>query len=100
MLFHIKFHIDQQSLGFGELRTTVAAAEGERAVAARKDGRLKALWRRADGGGAIFVIDMPSNEELAAFLQSLPLYPYLRQIEVTPLVPHPSFLEYAPPEVE
>lgn len=91
MLFHVKFHIDQQSLGFGDQRTEVAAAEAARAVAARETGELKGLWRRADCGGAIFVVDMPSNEALVDLLQSLPLFPYLRDIEVTPLVGHPAF---------
>ena len=93
MLYHVKFNLDQQALGFDERRAQVSAAEAERAKAVKADGRLFGLWRRADCGGAIFVIDADSHEALVAELSSLPLYPYLRSIEVTPLVPHPAFPE-------
>ena len=57
MLYHVKFHIDQQALGFDERRVAVRDAEAQRAREIREEGRLHGLWRRADGGGAIFVIE-------------------------------------------
>lgn len=93
MLYHVKFTIDHQSLGFGPERGEVAAAEGERAKAVFAEGRLKGLWRRADCGGAIFVIDAESHQALADEISSLPLFPYLRGIEVTPLISHPAVPE-------
>lgn len=93
MLYLVKFDIDQQALGFGPEREKVSSAEGERAKAVKKEGRLKGLWRRADCGGAVFVLDAPSHEALVEELSSLPLFPYLRNIDVTPLVPHPVYPE-------
>ena len=95
MLYHVAFHIDHQALGFDERRAQVSAAEGERAVQLLRAGRLIGLWRRADCGGAIFVIDAESHEALVTELSSLPLFPYLRSIDVTPLVPHPHAPEFA-----
>ncbi len=93
MLYLVKFDIDHQSLGFDEARDQISAAEGERAIAVKKEGRLMGLWRRADCGGAIFVLDASSHEALVEELSSLPLFPYLRNIDVTPLVPHPVYPE-------
>ena len=94
MLYHVRFNIDHQALGFGPERMQVSQAEAERARVLKAAGRLLGLWRRADCGGAIFVIDADSHEALAAELSALPLFPYLRSIEVTPLVPHPVFAEH------
>lgn len=97
MLYLIKFHVDHQALGFGPQRTEIAAAEARRAADVQAAGQLIGLWRRADTGGAVFVVDCASHEQLSELLSSLPLFPYVRSIEVTPLIPHPSFPEYAKP---
>jgi muconolactone delta-isomerase len=94
MLYHVQFNIDHQALGFDARRNEVSAAEAERAVAIQAEGRLLGIWRRADLSGAIFVIDAESHEALRDELSSLPLFPFLRSIEVTPLVPHPRFPEF------
>lgn len=94
MLYQITFHADHQALGFGEQRNQVSAAELERAAQARRDGRLLGFWQRADLGGVVFVLDAASHEKLMQELQTLPLFPYLRAIDVVPLVSHPQFPEF------
>ena len=95
MLYHVTFHTDRQALGTGDAAIKVRAAEMERAVSAQQSGRLIGLWRRGDGNGAIFVIDSASHEALLEELSSLPMFPYVRSIDVLPLVAYPQFSEFA-----
>ena len=89
MLYHVTFETDHQALGFGEERARVAEAEVARAVDVWNEGRMLGFWIRADLGGVIFVVDAPSHETLMAELQSLPIFPYLRSIDVKPVAVHP-----------
>ena len=95
MLYHAKLHIDHQALGFDERRADVSAAEARRAKEIQAEGRLVGVWRRADAGGAIFIVDCDSHAQFNELLQSLPLFPYLRSVEVTPLIAHPAFPEFS-----
>ncbi len=95
MLYHVTFHTDRQALGAGDVATKVRAAEMERAVLAQQAGRLVGLWRRGDGNGAIFIIDSESHEALLEELSSLPMFPYVRTIDVLPLIAYPQFPEFA-----
>ncbi|PJG46374.1 hypothetical protein CAF53_19515 [Sphingobium sp. LB126] len=93
MLYLVKLYADQQALGGGDKRIEIGAGDAAQARLWKAEGRLMGLWRRADCGGAVFVIDAESHEALASDLQALPLFPYLRNIEVTPLLAHPAFPE-------
>ena len=73
----------------------VLSAEVERATSLQQAGRLIGLWRLADGNGVIFVLDSESHEALHEELRTLPLFPYVRSIEVVPLIPYPGFSEFA-----
>lgn len=94
MLYHVTFHTDHQALGFAEQRRRVIDDELQRASEVQQEGRLIGLWARADPGGAIFILDAESHEKLMLELQSLPIFPYLRSIDVIPLVTHPRFPEF------
>ncbi len=91
MLYHVTFHTDHQALGFDEQRSRVRADELQRAVAIQQEGRLMGFWARADLGGVVFVLDVESHEKLMLELQSLPIFPFLRSIDVMPVVAHPRF---------
>jgi muconolactone delta-isomerase len=91
MLYLVRFELDQQALGFGEKRREIGTAEAENSRRLLASGRLMGLWRRADGGGVVYVVDAVSHEALSAELQAMPAFPYLRSIELTPLVSHPVF---------
>jgi muconolactone D-isomerase len=94
MLYLVNFHIDQQALGFGAQREAVVTAEGERALALRQAGRLVGFWARADLGGVICILDAESHEDLMQELRTLPLFPFFRSIDVTPLATHRWFPEF------
>ena len=98
MLYLVKLYVDQQAVGFGDKRIEIGAGDAAQARIWKTEGRLMGLWRRADCGGAIFVIDAESHEALGSDLQALPLFPYLRNIEVTPLLAHPVFPECSEPK--
>ena len=89
MLYHITFHMNRQAFGDGETMTKVRAAELEHASTARQAGRLQGFWRRANGNGVIFVLDSESHEALLDELSTLPLFRYVRTIDVLPLVEYP-----------
>ena len=94
MLYHVTFQTDHQALGFGDNRGQVVAAEIERAVAVQQEGRMMGFWARADLGGVIFVVDAESHGSLMAELQGLPIFPFLRSIDVKPVVAHPQLPEF------
>ncbi len=94
LLYHVTVHTDHQALGFGEQRSRITADELQRADAVRQEGRLKGFWVRADLGGVVFIVDEESHEKLMLELQSLPIFPFLRSIDVMPLVAHPRFPEF------
>jgi len=60
-------------------------------------GRLLGLWRKAGGGGVyvVDVVDVVDHEALREFLTADVIYPYYTAVEVTPLVPHPLFPQFA-----
>ena len=96
MLYHVTLHMNRQALvAAGEEVAQVLSAEVERARSAQEAGRLIGLWRRADGNGVILILDSPSHEALHDELRTLPLFPFVRSIDVLPLLPYPGFPEFA-----
>ncbi len=96
MLYHITFSMNRPALvAAGEMVTKVREAEVERAMSSQRAGRLIGLWRRADGNGVIFILDSESHEALHEELSSLPMFPYVRSVDVLPLLPYPGFPEFA-----
>ncbi|TRW16710.1 muconolactone Delta-isomerase [Glacieibacterium frigidum] len=91
MLYHVKIQIDQQALGFDAQREQIASADAAQALELKEAGALKALWRRADAGGSIFVVEAEDHQALASILQGMPIFEYLKNIEVTPIYAHPTF---------
>lgn len=101
MLYHVSFHMNRQTLvAAGEAALKVRDAEVERAVASQQAGRLIGLWRRADGDGVIFILDSDSHQTLHDEITSLPMFPYVRSIEVLPLLPYPGFEAFATAQQE
>ena len=90
MLYHVTLETDHQALGFGETREKISAAEVQRALEVQRQGRIMGFWLRGDLGGVIFVVDTESHESLMAELRSLPIFPYLRSIDVKPVAVHPA----------
>ena len=96
MLYHVTLHMNRQALvAAGEAVAGMPSAEVERAKSAREAGRLLGFWRRADGNGVILILDSESNEALHEELRTLPLFPFVRSIELLPLLPYPGFEAFA-----
>ena len=91
MLYHVTFSMDRQALAASGKTEMVRVAEMERATTARQEGRLLGLWRRADGDGVVFILNVASHETLLSELNTLPLFPYVRKVDVLPLVEYPGF---------
>lgn len=92
MLFHVKMDVRIPHDLDPQRVEDLKAREKERAQQLQREGRWRHLWRIAGHYANISVFDVDSAEELHELLSELPLFPYL-EIEVTPLVPHPSAVE-------
>jgi muconolactone delta-isomerase len=96
MLYHVVLYMNRQALvAEGEAIAQVLSAEVQRARSAQEAGRLIGLWRRADGNGVILILDSESHEALHEELRTLPLFPFVRSIDVIPLLSYPGFPEFA-----
>lgn len=62
-----------------------------------ESGQLLGIWRKASAKGVIAVWNMPDHEAVHAQIRAMPLYPYMSDIEVTPLVPHPRYPQFCQP---
>ena len=60
-------------------------------------GRMLGIWRKANAKGVIVIWDMPSHEAVNDQLRAMPLYPYMSDIEVTPLIAHPRYPQFCAP---
>ncbi|MYF07113.1 MAG: hypothetical protein F4092_12035 [Rhodospirillaceae bacterium] len=89
MLYHIDVDIDYSALG--DARDAVLKAEWDRTAALKEQGIVIAEYRRADAKGVIAVWNCRSHDHLAELLRGLPIYPYLSDIRIVPLVDHPLF---------
>jgi muconolactone D-isomerase len=95
LLFHVRMDVSLPHDLDHNRRAELIAAEKDRAVELQKLGVLPHLWRVVGQYGDIGIFDVPSNDELHAFLSSLPLWEFMR-VEVTPLAQHPSDLAAQP----
>jgi muconolactone D-isomerase len=53
-------------------------------------GKWRHLWRVTGQFANYSVFDVSSHDELHTILSSLPLYPFMVSVKVTPLAHHPS----------
>lgn len=95
MIYLVKATLDRAAFNKCPNPQEVLTAEGKRGQEIKAEGRVLGIWRRADCGGSVFVVDAESHEALVADLNSLPMFPYMREIEVTPLVAHAAHPEFA-----
>jgi muconolactone delta-isomerase len=62
-------------------------------------GKMLAIWRKANAKGAVAIWDMPDHDAVANQIRAMPLYPYMSEVTVTPLVAHPRFPQFCQPAV-
>lgn len=58
-------------------------------------GQFVGIWRKANGMGTMFIVDLPNNEAVGNQVRAMPLYPYFTNVVVTPLIGHPNFPQFA-----
>lgn len=56
----------------------------------QNEGKWRYLWRVTGEFANYSVFDVESHDELHTLLTSLPLYPFMTSVHVTPLARHPS----------
>ncbi|GHH30086.1 muconolactone Delta-isomerase [Lentzea cavernae] len=89
MLFHVRMDVSPPHDLDPQRRAELVRAEKDRALELQKMGVWLHLWQVVGQYGSISVFDVPTHDELHAFLSSLPLWEFTR-VEVTPLATHPS----------
>ncbi|MFD5831752.1 muconolactone Delta-isomerase [Lentzea sp. NPDC060358] len=95
MLFHVRMEVSLPHDLDPNRRTELVQAERDRTLELQRMGVWLHLWRVVGHPGSISVFDVPSNDELHAFLSSLPLWEFTT-VEVTPLGTHSSDLAAQP----
>ena len=95
MLFHVRMDVSLPHDLDPNRRAELLAAQQDRELELQKLGVWPHLWRVVGQYSDIGVLDVPSNDELHAFLSSLPLWEFM-EVEVTPLAQHPSDLAARP----
>jgi muconolactone D-isomerase len=95
LLFHVRMNVSLPHDLDPNRRAELVAAEKDRTQELQKLGVWTHLWRVVGQHSDIGIFDVPSNDELHAFLSSLPLWEFMR-VEVTPLAQHPSDLAAQP----
>ncbi|MXW72767.1 MAG: hypothetical protein F4X96_06300 [Gammaproteobacteria bacterium] len=93
MLYLLDVQIDYNAIG--DRMDELMPAEWEQTEAMIRSGKLLGLWRKANAKGVVAVWDMADHVALNEQIRKMPLYPYMSQVEVVPLVPHPRYPEFA-----
>ncbi|SFI68179.1 muconolactone Delta-isomerase [Amycolatopsis sacchari] len=89
MLFHVRMDVRLPHDLDPQVKADLVAREKAYSQQLQRAGKWPQLWRIAGEYANFSVFDVDSTEELHELLSALPLFPYL-DVEVTPLVRHPS----------
>lgn len=91
MLFHVTMDVKiPRDLPAGE-RAEILAREKAYSQDLQAQGKWRHIWRVAGQYANVSIFDVADNAELHDILSALPLFPFM-EIEVTPLLRHPSAL--------
>jgi muconolactone D-isomerase len=92
MVYLIDVKIDYNVLG--AKMQDLLLLEWEQTAKMFREGSLLGIWRKASAKGAIAVWNMPDHGAVHDQIKAMPLYPYMSEIEVTPLVAHPKYPQF------
>ncbi|MGO9774832.1 MAG: muconolactone Delta-isomerase family protein [Roseiarcus sp.] len=97
MIYLIDVRIDYNAIG--DRLQELLPREWEKTKAMYESGKLLGIWRKASAKGVIAVWNMSDHDAVAAQIREMPLYPWMSEIEVIPLIAHPKYPEFceAPP---
>ena len=68
--------------------------EWEQTKAMAENGSLLGIWRKASAKGVIAIWNMESHEDVSEQIRKMPLYPYMSDIQIEPLIAHPKYPQF------
>lgn len=89
MLFHIRMDVRLPRDLPADETAAILAREKAYSQQLQASGKWRHIWRLAGEYANFSIFDVSGNEELHQILTGLPLFPFM-EIEVTPLLRHPS----------
>ncbi|HEV7321181.1 MAG TPA: muconolactone Delta-isomerase [Ensifer sp.] len=89
MLFHVRMDVRLPHDLPAEEAAEILAREKAYSQALQQSGKWRHIWRIAGQYANFSVFDVRDNAELHEILSGLPLFKFM-QIQVTPLLRHPS----------
>ena len=92
MVYLIDARIDYNLLG--DKLPALLPEEWVQTSAMYESGALLGIWRKASAKGVVAVWNLPDHLAVYEQIRRMPLYPYMSEIEVTPLVAHPKYPEF------
>lgn len=93
MLFLIDVTFNFTTLG--DKAPQLVRAEWDEEERLLEKGQFVGIWRKANGMGTMFILDVPNNDAVGNQVRAMPLYPYFTDVKVTPLISHPNFPQFA-----
>ncbi|WP_370155373.1 muconolactone Delta-isomerase family protein [Ferrovibrio sp.] len=93
MLFLIDVTFNFSALGDRAQQLVRAEWDVEEDLLAK--GQFVGIWRKANGMGTMFILDVPNHEALGNQVRAMPLYPFFTGVTITPLIGHPNFPQFA-----
>jgi muconolactone delta-isomerase len=78
----------------GDRLAELLPVEWEQTAKLYADGSLLGIWRKANAKGVIAIWNMPDHDAVAAQIRAMPFYPYMSEIELTPLTAHPKYPQF------
>ena len=95
MVYLIDAKIDYNQIG--DRLQALLPEEWVQTAAMYESGALLGIWRKASAKGVVAVWNMPDHLAVYEQIRKMPLYPYMSEIEVTPLVAHPKYPQFCEP---
>lgn len=93
MLFLVDVTFNFSALGDKAQQLVRAEWDVEEELLAKR--QFVGIWRKANGMGTQFILDMPNHEALGNQVRAMPLYPFFTDVQITPLIAHPNFPQFA-----
>lgn len=92
MVYLIDAKIDYNLLG--DRLQALLPAEWEQTAKMFASGSLLGIWRKANAKGVIAIWNLPDHAAVNDQIRAMPLYPYMSEIEVVPLIAHPKYPQF------
>lgn len=94
-LYWIDLTVDYARIG--DAAQTLVPAEWREEEAMLERRQLVGIWRKATARGVFMLAALPDPDAVNAQIRAMPLYPYFSSVQVTPLIAHPNFPQFARP---